>query len=145
MCETYTLNQLAMITGFTTRTLRNDLTLQLLSGEKQEGKWVFTAEQIGEYLQKPVVRHRLNAKQNAVVFDFLADALKKGRQLCVVLDVPASEDRLTELERFFCEQMNEAQNARFTCRKTGSVIRVTLAGAEESVSRILANYYGGKG
>ena len=35
MEETYSLNDLAMMTGFTTRTLRNYLTQGLLNGEKK--------------------------------------------------------------------------------------------------------------
>ena len=39
--ETYNLNDLAMMTGFTTRTLRNYLNQGLLEGEKEPGPALF--------------------------------------------------------------------------------------------------------
>ena len=42
----YNLNEVAMITGLTTRTLRNYLKLCLLKGEKIDGNWSFTEEEL---------------------------------------------------------------------------------------------------
>lgn len=144
MEETYNLNQLAMMTGLTTRTLRTDLAMGILEGEKEDGMWLFTAEQFETYLQNPAVRQRLNTKQNAVVYDFLADSSKKTNQLCVTLDLPVTEEEMMDVQTFFCKEMSQAQNARFVCRKIRNLIRVTLAGAEEDVSRMLLKYYGQK-
>ncbi len=144
MSETYNLNQLAMMTGLTTRTLRNDLTLGILEGDKEDGVWVFTAEQFEKYLQNPIVRQRLNTKQNAVVYDFLADTSKTTNRMCVTLDLPVSEEEMNEIQDFFCREMCRAQNARFICRKVRSILRVTLSGSEEDVSGMLLRYYGRK-
>jgi len=46
----YNLNQVAMITGLTTRTLRNHLSLGTLKGEKIDGNWSFTEEELEAYI-----------------------------------------------------------------------------------------------
>ena len=40
MEEIYNLNQLALMTGLSTRTLRNDLATGILEGEKEDGMWI---------------------------------------------------------------------------------------------------------
>ena len=44
--RTYDLNELAQMTGFTTRTLRTYLKQGLLHGEKVGGVWRFTPEEL---------------------------------------------------------------------------------------------------
>ncbi len=46
MDKYYTLNELATITGLTTRTLRNHLKSNILNGEKIDGIWQFTEEEL---------------------------------------------------------------------------------------------------
>ena len=46
MKETYSINDVAMITGLSTRTIRNYISLGFLSGEKVNGAWSFTDKQI---------------------------------------------------------------------------------------------------
>lgn len=145
MEDIYNLNQLAMITGLTTRTLRNDLSAGILEGEKEGGMWVFTAEQVEAYIQNPIVCQRLNTKQNAVIYDFLADTSKKTNQMCVTLDLPVSDEEMAEVQEFFCNEMAQAQKARLICRKIRNLVRVTLAGAEDDVSSMLIRYYGSRG
>ena len=50
----YDLNDLALMTGFTTRTLRNYLTQGLLEGEKENGVWQFTPEQLDRFSASPL-------------------------------------------------------------------------------------------
>ena len=42
--ENYTINDIAMMTGLTTRTIRNYIKLGILNGEKEDGVWRFSAE-----------------------------------------------------------------------------------------------------
>ena len=69
----YNLNEVAMITGLTTRTLRNYLKLDLLTGEKIDGNWSFTDEELDAFMSNPVVKQAIKTKRNAVVYDFLSD------------------------------------------------------------------------
>ena len=76
MDRNYTLDDIALMTGFSTRTLRNYLTQGLLKGEKIDGKWQFTAGELDRFFAEPFVREGLRIKRNGIVFDFLADRSK---------------------------------------------------------------------
>ena len=54
MDRDYSLNDLALMTGFTTRTLRNYIKQGLLNGEKQNGVWQFTADEIDRFFRNPL-------------------------------------------------------------------------------------------
>ena len=85
MDGTYNLNELSLMSGFTTRTLRTYLNQGLLKGEKTNGAWRFTAEEVDAFFAQPFVKEGLRIKQSAVVFDFLADRRVKSGRACVVL------------------------------------------------------------
>ena len=68
--EKYNLNDLAMMTGFTTRTLRNYLNQGLLEGEKENGVWQFTPEQLDRFFSEPFVKEGLRIKRSSAVFDY---------------------------------------------------------------------------
>lgn len=55
MKDTYTINDVALMTGLTTRTLRTYITMGFLSGTKADGAWSFTPEQIEAFTQNPAV------------------------------------------------------------------------------------------
>lgn len=67
----YTLNNIATMTGLTTRTLRNYIQMGLLTGEKVDGAWRFSEEQLYAFMGHPTVRQGMHAKQNAIVTNFL--------------------------------------------------------------------------
>jgi len=140
----YTLNEVAMMTGFTTRTLRNYLKMDVLKGEKVDGIWQFTEEEFAEFLLNPYVKSGLQAKNKAVVFDFLTQNEKQVNEMCTILDVRvASNDEAEEISHFFCEAINKKNegNIKFTFEKKGSCIRVILRGCEDTVMEILNAYY----
>ena len=140
MEKTYNLNELALITGFTTRTLRTYMGRGLLDGEKTDGVWQFSAEDVERFLSEPFVREGLRIKRNSVVFDFLADTSKKTGRACVVLDLPLSVLEGQKVSAFFCEQMCKASDATFRSGMDHGVFRVILAGAEEQVASIMEAY-----
>ena len=138
----YNLNDLAMMTGFTTRTLRNYMNQGLLSGEKSNGVWQFSAEDVEKFFSEPFVKEGIRIKRSSVVFDFLADRKKTAGRTCVILDIPASIKRANEISAFFCDQMNEAEDTVFTFDRDKGTCRVILSGAEDQVARIMKAYYG---
>ncbi len=140
MEKMYNLNELALITGFTTRTLRTYLSRGLLDGEKINGVWQFSAEDVERFVEEPFVKEGLRIKRNAVVFDFLADTSKKQGRSCVILDLPVSVLEGQKISAFFCEQMCKASDATFCSGMDHGVFRVILAGAEEQVSAIMEAY-----
>ena len=72
MEKKYNLNDLALMTGFTTRTLRNYLLGGILKGEKIDGVWQFSDEDLDRFFAEPFVKEGIRIKRNGVVFDFLA-------------------------------------------------------------------------
>ncbi len=141
MEKSYNLNELALITGFTTRTLRTYLTRGLLHGEKEDGVWRFSAEDIERFVSEPFVKEGLRIKRNAVVFDFLADTSKKAGRACAILDLPLSLMEGQRISAFFCEQMCKASDANFCSGMDHGVFRVILTGAQEQVETIMKAYY----
>ncbi len=140
MERTYNLNDLALMTGFTTRTLRNYLNQGLLSGNKKDGIWQFTAEDTARFFSEPFVKEGLRIKRSSVVFDFMADRSKNGERSCVILDIPASAKKGAAISAFFCGKMNDAVDVSFNYGRDNGVCRVILAGAADSVSDIMKAY-----
>ena len=141
MDRNYTLDDIAMMTGFSTRTLRNYLNQGILKGEKTDGKWQFTAEEIDRFFAEPFVKEGLRIKRNAIVFDFLADRSKQAKSACVILDIPVSMKESKTLSEFFCKQMETALGTVFTFDWNNGSARVILSGAEESVANIMEAYH----
>lgn len=138
----YTLNQIALITGFTTRTLRNHIKQGLLNGEKINGNWCFTEEDLAAFLDQPAVAKELVSKQNALVYDFLADTYKKSNRICVLLDFPVTNEEARSINDFFCGEINRMGcDIQFRSINERRLLRVILSGAEEQVMDILSAYY----
>lgn len=138
----YTINDLALITGFTTRTLRNYLKLGVLNGEKLDGSWKFTDEEIAAFFADNGVKQSLRAKRHAAVFDFLADTTKKANRTCVILDFAVSDEEGEEISRFFCEKVNsDGADIVFSYGRDRGLSRVILSGSEDSVAETVKAYY----
>ena len=61
MKDFYSINELAVMTGFTTRSLRNFIQMEFLKGEKVNGEWKFSTEQIENFF---VTIHHKKLKKN---------------------------------------------------------------------------------
>ncbi len=140
----YTLEQLSIITGLTTRTLRSYLSQGLLHGSKQNGKWTFTDEQVEHFLNQSVVSQLLHTKKLAHVYDFLGQRHKSISELCVVLDLPATPAAAEEAAAFFCSAVNncpEGSRVHFSFEWDAGCARLILTGPESIVQPILAGWY----
>ncbi|MCR4950865.1 MAG: helix-turn-helix domain-containing protein [Solobacterium sp.] len=142
MERTYTLNEIAMMSGFTTRTLRTYLNQGILNGKKNSGKWEFRTEDIEKFFADPYVKEGLRIKRTGIVFDFLAERRKGEARSCVILDVPASLKEGNALSEFFCKEMEQVSDTFFTFDWDGNECRVILCGAEDQVAKIMKAYYG---
>lgn len=145
MEQKYTINQVAAMTGISTRTIRNYLKAGLVNGEKTDGVWLFSAEDFGNMLDNPTVKPCIKAKSNAVVFDFIADDRKKDNKICTVIDLYADDNEAEEVSRFFCDAVNNGcgeSDLVFRFEKYGKNVRVILSGAEDAVADLVGRYYG---
>ena len=112
MKETYTIHDLCLITGLTDRTLRNHIADGYLKGQKTNGAWQFTKQQVDDFFNAPQGWPGIHAKKNAIVYDFLRNKSKKARKMCVILDLPGEDG--AETGAFFCRLIsNRGRNELF--------------------------------
>ncbi len=144
MDKYYTINEISTMTGLTTRTIRNYLKSGLINGEKVNGIWTFSSEDFSDMLTNPVIKPSIQAKNNAVVYDFLVDNRKKTNKICTVIDLCVGDAESNEISDFFCDTINnlpESGNLTFKYEKNGRNTRIILSGTEETVIDILYKYY----
>ena len=142
MKESFTINDLAMMTGLSTRTIRNYMGLGFLSGEKINGCWRFTDEQVEAFTQNKAVQSAIKAKKNAVVFDFLGTRPYNGDRMCVVLDLAASDAMGASL--FFCGKISDCSpeaELHFASEAVGTGVRLILTGSPRDVMSLLNQFY----
>ena len=100
----YVIGHLVQFTGLTDRTIRNYIAAGILQGEKIDGLWHFTPEQVESFVRHPAVRPSILAKKNALVYDFLMDSRKSAQEACVILDMPGRDGKT--VAEFFCEHIS---------------------------------------
>ena len=137
----YLINHLTLFTGLSDRTIRNHIAAGFLQGEKINGLWHFTPEQVDEFLRHPAVRPGILAKNNAVVYDFLADGKKTEPSGCFILDLPGEDIR--ECTEFFCYEIAQGNfhDFRFSMDSVGGTPRLILRGPTEQVLPLLHRYF----
>lgn len=137
----YTIQQLAMMTGLTSRTLRNYLKSGLLQGSKETGVWQFTEQQVSDFLKDPAVYPSIQTKQNAIVYDFLSDLNQSENEECILLNRTISERKAKDIADFFCNAVSELSHVRFTYTYHLGKARYILSGFEEDVQKIMEQFY----
>ncbi|MBR3402877.1 MAG: MerR family transcriptional regulator [Parasporobacterium sp.] len=142
MKETYSINDVAMITGLSTRTIRNYISLGFLSGEKVNGAWSFTDKQIEGFTQDKAVKPSIKAKKNAIVFDFLGTKPSKQDKMCTILDLTCQESLSASV--FFCKKISEMKpvsELHFASEPSGTGVRLILSGSPSDVMGLIDQYY----
>ena len=136
----YTIGHVVQFTGLTDRTIRTYISMGLLQGEKINGLWHFTGEQVDSFMRHPTVRPSIQTKRNAVIYDFLLDEKKTSPQSCMVLDYPADEEK--SLTEHFCHAIgsSELHDFRFTLDRVGDVTRVILKGHTDELLNLVSGY-----
>lgn len=136
MEKTYTIQDIAGMTGLNERTIRSYLADGQLQGEKVDGAWRFTAEQFGSFLAQDMVRSSVQAKANAVVYDFLITDRRKESTACLILDQPVAEDREPGLREALTEQVNRLE-LRWAYRYRNGMARSILSGPPAALGELL--------
>ncbi len=136
----YVLRHLVLMTGLTDRTLRNYIAAGVLEGEKINGLWHFTPEQVEGFVKHPMVRPSILAKNNGLVYDFLLDTGKQQPEACMILDIPEGDRKA--ISKFFCHRISEGafQNIHFAFDGAGKQMRVILKGEAAEVLCLVNAY-----
>lgn len=139
----YVIGHLKLITGLSERTIRNYISLGLLNGEKINGVWHFTAEEIERFITDPAIRPSILAKNNALVYDFLLDSKKKSEECCIILDLKGRDRR--SVAEFFCYEISNGDfsniNFSFDAAKRQEEPRVILKGNVDDVIGLVNKFY----
>ena len=136
MEKTYTIQDIAAMTGLNERTVRSYLADGRLQGEKTDGAWRFTAEQFGAFLAQDAVRASVRAKANAVVYDFLASERRQEPAACLILDQPVREGEEPSL-REDLERYVNALGLRWAYRYRDGQSRSILSGPPAALGELL--------
>ncbi len=142
MKEMYTINDIIQITGLSDRTIRSYISQKVLEGEKVDGAWRFSAEQLSAFLNDANVLPGIRAKKNALIYDFMIENRRREPEMCLMLDLPASDDE--KVSGFFCEAINngEYKGIQFSFDSMGGhTPRVILKGKPEDVLRLMQQFY----
>ena len=142
MQDMYTINHVALMSGLSSRTIRNYMKMGFIEGEMINGVWHFSAETVGDFFANPNVAPAIKAKRNALIFDFLADDAKQQDEMCTVIDQRANLEEANAISEFFCDAINRAWSGviRFGFSFNGNQARIILTGPEEAVQQLLTAY-----
>lgn len=143
MKEFYTIDDVATITGLTTRTLRNYIASGILAGEKADGAWRFSPEQLDALISNPEANRSMRAHRNSVVYDFMRDHFKPQPQACLILDLPDANP--AQVSAFFCSRTpadTVESGYQFCFEQLPRLCRVILKGPAALVQRIAGEYLG---
>ena len=137
----YCIGHIVQFTGLTDRTIRNYIANGFLQGEKINGLWHFTPEQVDAFLRHPSVRPSITAKYNGLVYDFLLNPAEEEHRCCVVLDLPGVNKK--EMTDFFCYAIGreDLHNFQFSFDGLDKTPRVILRGNTKEVLRLVNGYY----
>ena len=137
----YLISHLVLITGLSDRTIRNYIASGILNGEKINGIWHFTPEEVDAFINNPAVRPSIIAKNNSIVYDFIINNVKKEEEACVILDLPKAD--IKETAEFFCYRISSGnfENINFSFDGYAKTPRVILKGKPEDVFGLIDEYY----
>ncbi|MBR5970099.1 MAG: helix-turn-helix domain-containing protein [Lachnospiraceae bacterium] len=143
MKTTCTINELSMMTGFTTRTLRNYIRSGVLRGEKKGGVWQFSEDDIAAFCADPNVFSKIIAKRDAIVTDFLNDPMAKGNRACVILNLVQTDEEKQKTAEWFCDtvsRFSDGENIRFASYSKNDRLRLVIEGEEKTIRAIMREY-----
>lgn len=137
----YNIAAISMITGLTDRTIRSYISSGLLTGEKINGLWHFTPEQVEAFTAHPAVYPSIRAKNNALVYDFMDSSRRASHETCIILDLPGDDKKA--VAEFFCYSINNGafHNLRFSLDAVKAEPRVILTGDTQEVLSLVNRYY----
>lgn len=137
----YLINHLTLMTGLSDRTIRNYIASGILKGEKINGMWHFTTEEVEDFIKNPAVRPSILAKHNSLVYDFMLDDRRKTEETCVILDIPGADRK--NLAEFFCYRISSGdfENINFSFDGNAKTPRVILKGKPSDVFGLIDEYY----
>ena len=136
--ETYTIEDVAQMTGLSSRTIRTYRKMGLLDGALQGNTWTFTPEQVGKLLNEPYAQGAIEAKRNAIWTDVLQDTGKQVPSLCTTADFPVTgaQGANALLDRLL-EQLPAGVRMNYCYDHRRNLVRIYLSGPKDLILPVL--------
>ena len=133
----YSINELSTISGFTTRSLRNFIQMEFLKGEKFNGEWRFSLEQIEDFFSNPNIKEGIKSKNNSVVYNYLLNKPENDK-ICFIVDLNLTPNETKTLSEKICQMINDSNaNVEFKFSAHNGNVRIIIAGEKNFVKQIL--------
>lgn len=140
MEKKYTIEDVAMMTGMTTRTLRTYIKNGFLAGEKQNGKWYFTEEHLAYFYSNAFIIEGIKVKSHIIVNDFIKQPNKGSSSSCFIQDIPGSKEEMERIHNRLIPCIHAMENDikfSFYYDEKQMLGRFIIAGNAKSVSEIV--------
>ena len=135
--EFYSINELSTISGFTTRSLRNFIQMEFLKGDKFNGEWRFSLEQIEDFFSNPNIKEGIKSKNNSVVYNYLLNKPENDK-ICSIVDLNLTPNETKTLSEKICQMINDSNaNVEFKFSAHNGNVRIIIAGEKNFVKQIL--------
>jgi hypothetical protein len=146
MKEYYNIDDLATMTMLTTRTLRNYISQGLLKGEKVDGAWQFSTENIDSFFREESIIQSIQSKKNGIVYEFMSNDAKTENTVCSLYDYTNLKN--DEAEKIYEKivslvNSNKYGNIRFSYAYSGKkkAARIILIGNTIEIHNLMSEYF----
>lgn len=137
----YSLAKLALMTGYSTRSLRTFYRQGLLTGTMADGKYSFSEEDLERFMDQPFIMSGMKIKTRMRIQHFLEEDHSRKPATCLIHDEP-SRERAEQLNNILMEYIRQAQPAEFTYTYLfdgkKDVARFIFIGSVKEVAAVLA-------
>lgn len=143
MDKFYTVEEVALMTGLTSRTIRTYIKEGVLRGKKVGVQWRFTEEEVKELFKDKQVERQVADAKNQLVVDFLSKRQGKDNRSCMIVDCPViSETVEVELRDKLMEFINSYEwGAEFQFSyqlfEEENTARFIISGALKEISKVI--------
>jgi len=146
MKEYYSIADVATITMLSTRTIRNYIKSEFLIGDKLNGNWIFSPENIGLFLENENVKPSIMAKKNGIVYDFISDNKKSEDKVCSVYDYPVESSAEADV---ICKNMLLLVNSEvydgiqfsYQYVEKNKMVRIIITGNTNQVTELVKIFH----
>ncbi len=142
MEKLYTVDDVAQMTGLTSRTIRNYLADGRLTGRKVGAQWRFTEENISAIFTEADTRKAARSTAADQVQSFLKPQSRDAVTVCSVVDYPAeSSDAIAPLAQKLTDQFegfgSESLSFSWEYDEVNLVARFTIIGEIAQVAKMI--------
>ncbi|WMJ87195.1 helix-turn-helix domain-containing protein [Anaerocolumna sp. MB42-C2] len=145
MKEFFTIDDLSVMTMLSTRTIRNYITKDFLSGKKIDGVWRFTADDIDKFFKVDFVNQSVQSKKYGIVFNYLSNEVKNENSVCSIYDYSnVDNDKAENICNRMIELVNSNQYGKVTFSYSYNgkkkIVRILLTGTIMDIHTLMNDF-----